>query len=243
MKEREFFQNKIALFFFFGQKLFWRSLIFSSMGGDRILGARGGASPPRPCVHVAHLLSQAVYLLLYSASFYSITSPFIVFEINFKLIKIFDNYIKNCAYDEKNICSTHFLLQKVYNPISCSTAQSWLPPPLARRRWKQPLTCWYLPTWAKFWHIPSSTIVPFPISVKLLDHQVLPHQVRKVVHPNNLVNFPKLVVQEANHIVSTFSPFKRCLEVTHNDKPISKLASGKQGLLQGCSIFLTLSTI
>ena len=36
----------------------------------------------------------------------------------------------------------------------------------------------------------------------------------------------KLVVWEVNHIDNTSYPFKGCLEVTQNEKAISKLASG-----------------
>ena len=81
---------------------------------------------------------------------------------------------------------------------------------------------------------------PFPISLKLLDQQVLPHQVHGVFHQNKLY-FLKLV--EVNNIDIISNPFKGCLEVTHNDKAMSKLASGKQGLLLVCIIFLTLSTL
>ncbi len=136
-----------------------------------------------------------------------------------------------------------FLLKmaKKLNEISCSccTAWSWLPPPqLARRSWKQPFT-WRFPTWAKNWHIG-----PHSISVwSCIDQQVFPHQVFKVNHQNKLVNFSKLVVWEANYIENTSNPFEGYLEVAHNENAISKLPSGKQGLLQGCIIFLTLSTL
>ncbi len=43
--------------------------------------------------------------------------------------------------------------------------------------------------------------------------------------------------------INTSNPFKGCLEVTHKEKAIPKLASGKQGLLQGYIIFLTLSNL
>ena len=53
----------------------------------------------------------------------------------------------------------------------------------------------------------------------------------------------KLVVWGVNHIDNTSYPFIGCLEVTHNDRAISKLTSGKQGLLQGCIVFFALSTL
>ncbi len=46
-QKREIFSKKIALFPFFGQNFFWRSLIFGSRGGDSFWDARGGAFPPR----------------------------------------------------------------------------------------------------------------------------------------------------------------------------------------------------
>ena len=55
-------------------------------------------------------------------------------------------------------CTQPYLFydKKVYDLSTCSTAQSWLsPPPLARPKWKEPLT------WCFF---------PFPIGLNLLDH-------------------------------------------------------------------------
>ena len=44
----KFFLKKARNFPFFSRILFWRSLIFCSRGGDRLLDARGGGYPPIP---------------------------------------------------------------------------------------------------------------------------------------------------------------------------------------------------
>ncbi len=83
MKEGDFFKK---MHFSPGQNFFGRSLFFGSRGGDRILDARGGASPPSP--PSKKLKCRSIFL------------------------SIFDQYCKDVSFNAENMSILQDILEK-----------------------------------------------------------------------------------------------------------------------------------